>query len=39
VRLAIQEHKLTKRWLDRILEAREQDLDNIQPATIAELEE
>jgi hypothetical protein len=33
------EHGLTRRWLDKLLEARLKDLDNIQPGTLAELEE
>jgi len=36
---AVQAHNLTRRWLDRLLEARLQDLDNIQPTTMAELED
>lgn len=36
---AVEEHNLTKRWFDLLLEARLKDLDNIQPATIGEVEE
>ncbi|GAB5031962.1 nadh dehydrogenase complex assembly factor 6 [Nannochloropsis oceanica] len=36
---AVQAHNLTRRWLDRLLEARLQDLDNIQPTTMADLED
>ncbi|CAK4097298.1 unnamed protein product [Aphanomyces euteiches] len=35
---AIHKHKLTKRWFDRILEAREWDLDIENPSTIKDLE-
>ncbi len=36
---AVQCHNLTRRWLDRVLEARVRDLDNIQPTSMADLEE
>lgn len=36
---AVRAHGLTRRWLDRVLEARMRDLDSVQPQTMAELEE
>lgn len=36
---AINEHKLTKRFLDRIIDARFRDLDAMQPQQLSELEE
>lgn len=36
---AVQAHNLTRRWLDRLLEAREGDLGNIQPTRMEELED
>jgi NADH dehydrogenase [ubiquinone] 1 alpha subcomplex assembly factor 6 len=36
---AVAAHGLTRRWLDRVLEARARDLDNVQPQTLGELEE
>ncbi len=36
---AVAAHGLTRRWLDRVLEARARDLDSVQPQTMAELEE
>lgn len=39
LRDAVAAHGLTRRWLDRLLEARLRDLDGVQPQTMAELEE
>lgn len=35
---AVQQHDLTRRWFERILDARDQDLDVEQPFSLAELE-
>jgi NADH dehydrogenase [ubiquinone] 1 alpha subcomplex assembly factor 6 len=35
---AVQQHGLTRRWFERLLDARDQDLDVEQPRSLAELE-
>ena len=34
---AVDEHRLSRRWLDRVIEARERDLEGEQPATVRDL--
>jgi phytoene/squalene synthetase len=38
LRGVLQEHKLTRRWLDRMIDAREADMLDPQPSTMAEVE-
>lgn len=37
--VAVQQHNLTQRWLDRMIDARQDDLEDTQPQTMAAVEE